>query len=230
MHRFFPPIISALLASLLAVQSTFALGQTSFVSFEENTNDVLLTSGGKASPIYIDTNDWPGVLRAAGDLQSDIERVSGIKPVLHSAGSAAGDNVIIIGTLGHSALINKLVESGKIDVSTIENQWEAWLVETVANPMPGVKNAAVIVGSDTRGTIFGIYEISEQIGVSPWYWWADVPVVDRDSIAIVSGTRATDKPAIQYRGIFLNDEAPALTGWANENFGGYNHKFYKNVF
>jgi hypothetical protein len=96
--------------------------------------------------------------------------------------------------------------------------------------MPGVTRALVIAGSDRRGTIFGVYELSEQIGVSPWYWWADVPVKRRKSLHVAAGTRVFDAPVVRYRGIFLNDEAPALSGWTKEKFGGYNHRFYTKVY
>ncbi len=96
--------------------------------------------------------------------------------------------------------------------------------------MPGVKQALVIAGSDKRGTIFGIYDLSEKIGVSPWYWWADVPVKQQQNLYVLPGIHTQGEPAVKYRGIFINDEAPALSGWVFEKFGGFNHKFYKNVF
>jgi len=88
----------------------------------------------------------------------------------------------------------------------------------------------VIVGSDKRGTIFGMYELSEQLGVSPWYWWADVPTKKRDNAYVVKGRYESGSPRVKYRGIFLNDEAPALTGWTNDKFGGRNSQFYTKVF
>ena len=96
--------------------------------------------------------------------------------------------------------------------------------------MPGIRSALVIAGSDKRGTIFGIYDVSEQIGVSPWYWWADVPVPHRAALFIKPGRYIEGEPAVKYRGIFLNDEAPSLTGWVNEKYGGFNHYFYERVF
>ena len=99
-----------------------------------------------------------------------------------------------------------------------------------ASPCPVLTGALVIAGSDKRGTIYGIYDLSEQIGVSPWYWWADVPVAHKDALFVKPGKYVQGPPAVKYRGIFLNDEAPALTGWVSEKFGDYNHEFYTNVF
>jgi hypothetical protein len=115
-------------------------------------------------------------------------------------------------------------------VTSIAGKWEATLIEVVKQPAPGVESMLVIVGSDKRGTIYGIYNLSEQMGVSPWFWWADVPVTHRESLFVKAGRHVQEPPAVKYRGIFLNDEAPALAGWAKEKFGGFNHSFYTNVF
>jgi hypothetical protein len=208
-----------------------ALGQKSFIAFERtDANAVALVQSGGTAKLFVDSSDHAGVLRAAGDLQADIQRVSGARPVLQKNGSVAGADVVIIGTVGKSALIDKLVQSGALDVSAIKGKWEAWQVQTLTNPMPGVERALVIAGSDKRGTIYGIYEVSEQIGVSPWYWWADVPPAQHEALYASVPAHRSEAPAVQYRGIFLNDEAPALTGWAKERYGGYNHQFYEKVF
>ena len=99
-----------------------------------------------------------------------------------------------------------------------------------ADPLPGVAEGLIIAGSDKRGTIYGIYDLSEQIGVSPWYWWADVPVQHQNALFVKPGRYVQGPPAVKYRGIFLNDEAPALSGWVKEKFGNYNHQFYEKVF
>lgn len=191
---------------------------------------VPLLAGGKAAPVWVYPADYPGVRRAAGDLCLDVERVGGVRPALREQAAVSGDAVVIVGTLGHSPLIDGLVRSGKIATEEIAGQWESFLIVTVANPLPGVARALVIAGSDQRGTIYGIYEVSEQIGVSPWYWWADVPVRHRGALFIKAGRYVQGPPAVKYRGIFLNDEAPCLTGWAAEKFGGLNAKFYTKVF
>jgi Glycosyl hydrolase family 115/Gylcosyl hydrolase family 115 C-terminal domain len=207
-----------------------ALGQASYVSFKYEQGDFVLVQGKHVAPLYVDSNDYPGVARAANDLSQDIQRVTGEVPAVVREQSALGVDAVMIGTLGKSAFVEQLIREHKIDVSALEGKWESYLVQTVAHPFPGVASALVIVGSDKRGSIFGIYEISEQIGVSPWYWWADVPVPHRDALFVKRGRYFQGEPAVKYRGIFLNDEAPALTGWVNEKFGGYNHEFYVKVF
>jgi len=127
--------------------------------------------------------------------------------------------VIIAGTIGKNVVIDKLVKDKKIDVKGIAGKWETFLIQVVNKPLPGVKRALIIAGSDKRGTIFGIYEISKQIGVSPWYWWADVPVLKKNAIYVNPGRFTQGSPSVRYRGIFLNDEAPDLTNWIREKFG-----------
>lgn len=104
-------------------------------------------------------------------------------------------------------------------------KWEKYLIQTVRNPLPGVDSAFVIIGSDKRGTIYGIYAISEQIGVSPWYWWTDVPVQTKTEAYIMPEKYTRDEPAVKYRGVFLNDEAPAWSGWGNQHYGKFNHSY-----
>src|SRR5205814_1964587 len=141
-------------------------------------------------------------------------------PAIAEAMPSSASAVVLVGTLGRSEFIDRLVAQGALDVSAIRGAWEAHLIQVIAKPFPGVDRALVIVGSDKRGTIYGIYDLSQQIGVSPWYWWADVPVVKRAALYVTPKARVVASPAIKYRGIFLNDEAPALTGWAQEKFGG----------
>ena len=160
---------------LAAASSGRVQGGQPFVAFVPTPAGLPLVHEGTAAPLWLDAHDWPGVIRAAGDLQTDMERVSGVRPALATSPAAPGRVAVIIGTVGHSALIDRLARSGKLDVAAIRGRWEAFLHEVVENPLPGVERALVIAGSDKRGTIYGIYDLSEQIGVSPWYWWADVP-------------------------------------------------------
>jgi hypothetical protein len=122
------------------------------------------------------------------------------------------------------------VRKHKLDVSGIAGMWESAVTAVVERPMPGIRRALVIAGADKRGTIYGIYDLSEQIGVSPWYWWADVRVLHADALYVKPGRYVQPAPAVKYRGIFFNDEAPALSGWTKETFGGMNHEFYTKVF
>ncbi len=226
-----PGFIALLLMILfLSAQHASALGQEKYVTTAPASGSLSLVSAGQAATIYADSAEFPGVIRAAHDLQADIERVTGVTPAFTSDSSALKGNVVIIGTIAHNKLIDRLIAEHKLDASPISGKWESTLTAVVDKPFKGVSRALVIVGSDKRGSIFGIYDLSEQIGVSPWYWWADVPVAHRDALYLSPGSHIEGPPAVKYRGIFLNDEAPALTGWVNATYGGYNHKFYVKVF
>ena len=157
-------------------------------------------------------------------------KIKRVTPILTTNGAPAGKFAVIIGTLGKSPLIDRLAQGGKINVEAISGQWESFIIATVANPVPGVDQALVIAGSDKRGTIYGIYEISEQIGVSPWYWWADVPPKHHDNLYVQAGTYVQGPPAVKYRGIFINDEEPCFGPWSREKFGGINSKMYSHMF
>jgi len=208
-----------------------ALGQPHYVANTPTPGAFALVDRSNAVPLLVGDTDWPGVLRAAGDLSSDIQRVTGQQPaLLHDLNDLHGVDAVIIGTIGKSTPIDDLVRRRKLDVSEITGKWESAVTTIVDHPMPGIRRALVIAGSDKRGAIFAIYDLSEQIGVSPWYWWADVRVPHQDALFIVPGRHVQPVPAVKYRGIFLNDEAPALTGWVNEKYGGYNSKFYVHVF
>jgi hypothetical protein len=233
-------VAGALLAlgTTLASQPAWALGERQFVRFAPEKNAVVLAADGRAGRILIDPDDYAGVRRAAADLQADIGRVSGAQPALASSkalpgakgGVGQGGDLVIVGTLGKSALIDRLARAGKIDAGALRGKWEGYLVQTVRNPLPGVARALVVAGSDKRGTVFGLYTLSEQIGVSPWSWWADVAPNRHAVLAVADGTRVQDAPVVRYRGIFLNDEAPALSSWTKEKFGGFNHGFYGKLF
>ncbi|HWH72051.1 MAG TPA: glycosyl hydrolase 115 family protein, partial [Candidatus Sulfotelmatobacter sp.] len=220
------------LVGLVALAPLVALGigQAPMVEITPNTGSFALVSGKAAAVIQVDENDWPGVVRAANDLRADMARVTGITPQLTHEAAAPGTNAIIIGTIGKSRLVDELIQEKKLDVTSVAGNWEATLIQVVQQPLPGVEKALVIAGSDKRGTIYGIYNLCEQIGVSPWYWWADVPVTRHEALFVKAGRYVQGSPAVRYRGIFLNDEAPALAGWAREKFGGFNHSFYTNVF
>lgn len=222
------PGCALLLFVILPLRAT--LGDASLLLETPASGALALAGRGGAAPLWLDQADWPGVIRAAGDLQADIERVSGRRPALSTTGRPAGTAAVLIGTVGKSRLIDELVAAGKLDVTAIRGKWEAFVIETIAQPLPGVDRALVIAGSDKRGTIYGIYEVSEQIGVSPWYWWADVPVKPRPELLLKPGRVVVDSPAIRYRGIFLNDEAPALTGWVYEKYGRFGREFYSRLF
>ncbi len=189
----------------------------------------IVTAAG-ATAIYVDDKDLNTVQKATTWLQHDIELVTGKKPMITNSLQAPPQYLVIIGTLNQSAAIKKLVADKKIKTESLDNQWEAYQIQIVEKPMPGVEKALVIVGSDRRGTAFGVFDLSQMMGVSPWYWWADVPVQKKKEVYLRSNFSKTDKPVVKYRGIFINDEAPALSGWTKDKFGGFNVKFYEHVF
>lgn len=227
----FVPRARLLLLLLLAWPlRSFAIGEPAYITTSPTTGGITLVHGGTATALYVDPSDDWGVIHASQELRSDMQRVTGVKPALRrNAGSLQG-TVVLIGTIGRSRLIDRLIRSHAIDVGSIRGQWESTLTQVVDRPLPGIARALVIAGSDPRGTIYGIYDLSAGIGVSPWYWWADVPVPHRDELYAKAGRWVVGPPAVKYRGIFLNDEAPSLTGWVDEKYGGYNHLFYTKVF
>ncbi|HTB64518.1 MAG TPA: glycosyl hydrolase 115 family protein, partial [Opitutales bacterium] len=217
----------------------WALGQAAYVENINHSGDFPLTQGNDTATLMVDAGDWPGVIRAVGDLQADINRVtSRTAPIIKDI-SGLPKYTVIIGTVGKSPIIDQLIRDKKIDASAITGKWESFFLQVVPNPLPGVDSALVIAGSDKRGTIYGIYDLSEQIGVSPWYFWADVPVQHQDALYLKPGKYQQGEPSVKYRGIFLNDEAPDLSGWVTATYGSvpglngvanYNHEFYAKVF
>jgi hypothetical protein len=208
----------------------FALGQTPYVQGTHTQGSFAIVQGKTAASVYVDSNDYAGVIRAAADLQADIARVTSRTPAIAHDEKGLGTSVIVAGTIGKSRIIDRLIRDKTLDATQIAGKWESFLIQVVPKPLPGIDSALIIAGSDKRGTIYGIYDLSEQIGVSPWYWWADVPVAHKDALFVKPGKYVQGEPAVKYRGIFLNDEAPALSGWTKEKFGGFNHEFYVKVF
>jgi hypothetical protein len=231
MKNFFPKKMYAIGGLLLLVcNNSFALGEKSYLVKVAHSGDIVLVGEKVTASLYVSANDDPGVKRAATNLQTDIELITQKKPTLTQETTALNNQAVLIGTIGQSQIIDQLIHSKKIDVSGIKNKWDAYQISVVQNPLPNLKQALVIVGSNKRGTTYGIYDLSEQIGVSPWYWWADVAVKKQPTLFIDKKTFAQEIPKIKYRGIFLNDEAPALSNWVTKNYGGYNHVFYEKVF
>ena len=189
-----------------------------------------IAQDGKTAPILVDTNDWKGVIRAAQDLGDDVRKVTGTpsevvetSQLLTLNSQLSTVNSILVGTIGKSKLIDQLIKQKKIDVKQVRGQWESYLIDVVDGHL-------VIAGSDKRGTIYGIYEISQRIGVSPWYWMADAPVVHHDEVYYDAGRIVQPSPKVKYRGIFINDEWPSFGTWCNNHFGGVNAKAYAHIF
>ncbi|KAF0096208.1 MAG: hypothetical protein E1N59_175 [Puniceicoccaceae bacterium 5H] len=187
----------------------------------------------KAVPLLL-AEDLPApITRAAHDLAADVERVTGQRPELLQDTASNAKTVVLIGQLDQQP-IRRLVEAGKLDVQDIQGQWESFVIQSVQDPLPGVDTALVITGSNMRGTIYGIYEVSQAIGVSPWYWWADVAVEHNLQVALPAGPYVQGPPSVKYRGIFINDEDWALHPWAAQTFdpelGDIGPKTYDKVF
>lgn len=221
---------SLLVALFVMLCSVAAAIDNKGITFGELSPDrFTLVEEGMPDAILIDEQEDAGVRIAARNLQSDFERVTGKAAELLSQPDAK--RMIIVGTLD-SRYIRLLAKAKKIDASLLKGKNEKYLLTVVSAPLPGIEEALVIAGSDKRGTIYGIYELSEQIGVSPWYDWADVPVERHRNLSMVRGTYTAGEPAVKYRGIFLNDEAPCLTGWVKHTYGtDYgDHRFYARVF
>lgn len=176
-----------------------------------------LASPRQTAAILYDASDAAVVKRAAELFAADVEAVTGRYPRVTSAAGETGP-AVIVGTVGGSALIRRLAEAGKIDTAPLKGAWERYLIQTVANPLPGIRKALVIAGSDRRGAAYGLFTLSELIGVSPWYWWADVPVKKHAALHVDAPPTYSQTPSVRYRGIFLNDEDWGLTPWASQTF------------
>jgi hypothetical protein len=235
-------IISFILVFFPAVVSSQA--DEIKISDKKEPGCFALFSANSSASLVISDKDYPGVIRVFKDLQTDIKAVSGNLPVL-SFKKLRSHSVIIAGTIGKSPLIDDLIVRKKIAVNDISGKWESFVIQVVDKPYPGAEKGLVIAGSDKRGTIYGIYEISAKIGVSPWHWWADVPARKSSQLFVSPGHIVYGEPSVKYRGIFLNDEAPALTNWVAWKYGmipvsanppvpkgsaNYGHEFYSRIF
>ncbi|ACZ30646.1 conserved hypothetical protein [Xylanimonas cellulosilytica DSM 15894] len=190
-------------------------------------------SGSRPLSIVVEASAFEGVARVAMKVAGDLERVTGTAPAVVGTPSAAdGTSVVVAATLGRSALIDTLVALGRLDVADVRGKREVYAVTRVENPFPdapGIASALVVVGSDKRGTIYGLFSLSEQAGVSPLHYWGDVAphpceVVELDEVP------ATNEPSVKYRGLFINDEWPCFGTWTFEHFGGFTAEMYDHVF
>lgn len=215
------------LALYLSIVSLLCFAADTFVVFTPEPHHFPLVTKGTPCSIVMDATEDEGIKMAITSLQHDIRQVCNNQPALLN--NIPAKRCVIIGSY-HSAIIQKLITAGKIDKEQLINKNEKFLLQVIAKPADGVDEALVIAGSDKRGTIYGIYELSKQMGVSPWYWWADVPVIQQENVYIKSGVYTDGEPKVEYRGIFINDEWPSFGNWAKTKFGGINSKVYKHVF
>ncbi|MCL5129819.1 glycosyl hydrolase 115 family protein [Algibacter sp. L4_22] len=192
-----------------------------------------IIEGNQVVSVLIDKSDSKVVSIASNIFAEDVFEISGKKPKIISK-SSKESNVIIAGTIGKNKIIDQLISSGKIEVSDIKGDWERYSIQLVDNPIKGIKKALIIVGSDRRGTAYGILELSRKMGVSPWEWWADVTPEKKENITISIQNERSKRPSVKYRGVFLNDEDWGLQRWAALNFepetGDMGPKTYAKVF
>jgi len=201
-----------------------------FGVFAQNAFPIVSAYYGSAG-IYADSADHWLVNKAAFLLQDDIQRITGQRiPVFNSLPKQTIQHLIIIGSLDKSPIIRQLAKANRIPANRIDGKWESYLLKTIRTPLPNIGDALVIAGSDRRGTAYGVFDLSKTLGVSPWYWWADVPVPQSNELYFNYTEKVVASPAVKYRGFFINDEAPALSGWVHQKYGNLNHAFYEKVF
>lgn len=210
--------------------AVMALSNQNYVLSKQEPGCFALIENNKPIDVFVDNNDFKGLMRAATDLKDDIKSVTGVEPNIVNDPVVLKSRAVFIGTIGKNLVIDDLIQKKKLDVSKIAGKWESFSIQVISDPVPNVKTGLVIVGSDKRGSIYGCYDLSEQIGVSPWYWWADVPIKKKEALYIKNQKIVCGPPKVKYRGIFLNDEEPALGRWAVEKYGGFTHEFYEKLF
>ena len=224
---------SVLLGGMLLLSSSVALAQVSLSQNSSGSNVFSLVGKKDKACVYYDAQDFEVVKTTAGLFANDVKEVSGQILGVATTKEAPQKNCIIVGTLGHNEWIDQMIAKKKLDVETLKNRWESYLVQLVRNPLPGVDKALVIVGSDRRGAAYGLLSVSRTIGVSPWYWWADAPIVKKDQLHLKVDKYISKEPTVKYRGIFINDEDWGLYRWSKRNFekevGNFGPRTYAKV-
>lgn len=224
---------SVLLGGMLLLSSSVALAQVSLSQNSSGPNVFSLVGKKDKACVYYDAQDFEVVKTTAGLFANDVKEVSGQILGVATTKEAPQKNCIIIGTLGHNEWIDQMIAKKKLDVEPLKNRWESYLVQLVRNPLPGVDKALVIVGSDRRGAAYGLLSVSRTIGVSPWYWWADAPIVKKDQLHLKVDKYISKEPTVKYRGIFINDEDWGLYRWSKRNFekevGNFGPRTYAKV-
>ena len=204
------------LMSLAIVSATPVMADIEISNKSVNGAFAIATSH-DATPVCISSSEAVVVKKVANMFADDISRVTGQKPALNNSKKVSGSRVIVIGTLGSNTFIDKLAKQGKLDVKNIRGGWEQYTIQVVKNPAKGIGEALVVAGSDKRGTAYGTLTISEKMGVSPFYWWTDVPVKHKKEVWL-SGKEVSKSPTVKYRGFFINDEDWGLKTWASHTF------------
>ena len=224
---------SILLGGMLLLSSSVALAQVSLSQNSSGPNVFSLVGKKDKACVYYDAQDFEVVKTTAGLFANDVKEVSGQILGVATTKETPQKNCIIVGTLGHNEWIDQMIAKKKLDVEPLKNRWESYLVQLVRNPLPGVDKALVIVGSDRRGAAYGLLSVSRTIGVSPWYWWADAPIVKKDQLHLKVDKYISKEPTVKYRGIFINDEDWGLYRWSKRNFekevGNFGPRTYAKV-
>lgn len=222
------------IVKILFIYGLFAFSifaqENNFVIFESRKNTFPLFDSKTVAPIVFSRKDYSGLAHILQIFAEDVEKVTGRKPEIFADSLPNAKNILLVGSVGRNPWIEKLIQTHKVDPSEILGKWEATLTLVVDRPFPRIEKALVILGSDKRGTFYGLFELSKKMGISPWVWWVDVPVKKQKSVYILPGPHIERGPKVKYRGIFLNDEEPCLGRWAVENYGGFTHQFYEKVF
>jgi hypothetical protein len=188
-------------------------------------------SRGNTFPFIVETEAFEGVKKIAYKVAKDFERVCGTLPEIVTEIPKESKTAILFATLKHSPLLDTLITNGKFDPASIRNKNEVYQIKIIDKPFDGIANALVICGSDKRGTIYGMFALSEFIGVSPLHFWGDAEPLHRENIAITREIETFSKePSIKYRGFFINDEWPCFGNWAHSHYGGFNAVMYDHVF
>ncbi len=225
-------VLLALLAIPLHVRTQASAGIS--VGSIYRKDDLRLVDRGRTAKILVSKEDFKVVQIAASLFAEDVERVTGKRPTVDVDDPALEPNAIVIGTLGKSPLIDSLVKSGKVNVSRIRGKRESYVIAAVRSAHSNGGPMLIIAGSDRRGTAYGVFELSKMIGVSPWYWWADVAPDKKENLYVSAGSIYRGEPSVKYRGIFINDEDWGLQPWAAKTLepetGDIGPKTYAKVF
>jgi hypothetical protein len=192
---------------------------------------VIEYSKGNAIPFTVEAEAFEGVKKIAQKVANDFLKVCGTTPQITAEIPQGSATAILFATLGHSPLLDSLVAGGKFNPAGIIGKNEVYQITIVENPFSGIAQALVVCGSDKRGTIYGMFALSEFIGVSPLHFWGDVQPTSNERIAITEAIETVSKePSVKYRGFFINDEWPCFGNWTMSQFGGFNANMYDNVF
>lgn len=230
-----------LLFSLILLLFTLSLASqqnhsiNNLVIAKSTGNDFYLLHNNSVPDVLVDSGDDKTIALVAELFSDDINRVTGIKPVIKNKIGTFSKNCVIAGSIQNNRFIKELIANHKIDVTEVKNKWESCLIQVVNNPFKGIDKALVIAGSDRRGTSYGILEISKQIGVSPWYYFADVPVKKQNELIIKSGRHVIKSPSVKYRGVFINDELWGIRPWSEKTLApqdstGLGPATYRKIF